>query len=132
MFYSAPRNDSVLRLQFQFSGVTSDFSGELFTNSLNCNDRVHLVGPTKANFYKWSFFYIGPSLWNSLPHHIKSITNIKSFKINLKNRIFIFQKTLFIFLLQWKLGSILVVKRTRVLYNCALKKLILLLLPYYY
>ena len=46
------------------------------------------VSRTNTDLGNRAFVVQGPSVWNKLPNHLKQITNINSFKINLKKNIY--------------------------------------------
>ena len=49
-----------------------------------------LIPKTKCKMFAiWSFSVAGPTLWNSLPEHLKLRTNVQSFKKELKTYLFI-------------------------------------------
>ena len=42
------------------------------------------IPKAKAEFYKQSFVFSGPTLWNELPHDLKSTENTQLFKYGVK------------------------------------------------
>ena len=59
------------------------------TRTLRSSTSLNLVVPDiHNNFGKRSFYYAGPTYWNSLPHSIKSISSFTMFKNKLKTFLF--------------------------------------------
>ena len=56
-------------------------------NTRNANSMNLLVPHPNTEIFKRSFAYSGPTLWNKLPHHLKNINNLTTFKHQLKTYI---------------------------------------------
>lgn len=68
-----------------------------FSQSTHCtrNNNVSLICPQyRTTLFKYSMFYYGPQLWNTLPIDIRNICNtgnVNQFKMKIKNYVFSFQ-----------------------------------------